>query len=177
MDKCLVDNHRTGKFGRADITIEAAVVTVSGQITWAGMGSLPNVSTWSTLPAIPYNSPYWTSSTPQQGIIDVNHQVQTLSGASTNSSILTGWLGDDYNYIDYLGFVPRFSQVPTSCSGTANALSSLGQQTPTQWALGDLYDGEMAADFSARYCQLSLGFTGNHELLGISPRLGQSGEI
>lgn len=177
IDRCLVYNHRTGKFGRADLAIEATILTISGQITWAGMGSLPGVTTWATLPQIPYNSPYWTSSTPQQGVVDTAHKTQSLNGVSGNSSILTGWLGDDYNYIDYLGFVPRFSQVPTTCTGSANTLSSLGQANPTNWPLGALYDGEMAADFSARYCQLSLAFTGNHELLGLSPRLGQAGEI
>jgi len=178
IDRCLVYNHRTGKFGRADLVIESAVQTVSGQITWAGMGSLPGVSTWSTLPVIPYNSPYWTQSTPRQGVIDTTHKVQALVGAQPNSSILTSWLGDDYSYIDLLGVVPRFSAQPSTCNGSVNTQPSLGQATPpTNWPLGSLYDGEMGADLSARYLQFSLQFTGNHELMGYTPRVTPSGDI
>lgn len=178
IDKCLVYNHRTGQFGRADLVIESTVQTISGQITWADMGSLPGVSTWSTLPAVPYNSPFWTQSSPSQGVIDTNHTTQSLIGTSQNSSLTTGWLGDDYNYVDYLGLLPRFSQQPTTCTGTALTQASLGSNTaPQQWTLGPLYDGEMGADFQGRYTQITLQFTGNHELMGITPRMAASGEI
>lgn len=177
IDRCLVYNHRTGKFGRADLAIEATIQPISGQITWSGMGSLPGVTTWLTLPQIPYNSPYWTQAAPQQGVINTSHTTQSLSAVSASSTITTGYLGDDFNYLDYLGFLPRFSAQPGSCTGVAKTMSSIGQTDSTQWSLGDLYDGEMAADFSARYCQLTLSFSGNHELLGITPRLGAAGEI
>jgi hypothetical protein len=178
IDRCLVYNHRTGKFGRADLSIESTVQTVSGQITWAQMGSLPGVSTWSTLPVIPYNSPYWTQSSPRQGVIDTTHTVQSLVGTSQNSSLLTGWFGDDYNYVDFMGLLPRFSQQPTTCTGSATTQPSLGGNATSQnWTLGPLYDGEMGADFQGRYTQLSLQFTGNHELMGITPRVAASGEI
>lgn len=178
IDRCLVYNHRTGKFGRADLSIQATVQAVSGQITWAGMGSLPEVSTWSTLPQIPYNSPYWTASTPSQGIIDTTNTLQSLIGVAANSYITTSWLGDDFSYVDYLGYLPRFSQAPTTCTGVANTQASMGLQAlPTQWNLGSLYDGELAADFSARYAQVQLSFTGNHEIMGITPRVGVAGEI
>jgi hypothetical protein len=178
IDTCLVFNHRTGKFGRADLNIQAAVQTISGQITWQQMGSLPGVSTWSTLPQIPYNSPYWSSSAPNQGIVDSTNTLQSLSGVAAASSLTTGWLGDDFNYIDYLGFLPRFSQAPTTCTGSANGVAQLGQQAPaTNWTLGSWYDGELAADFSARYSQVQLSFTGNLEILGMTPRVGIAGEI
>lgn len=177
-DLCLVYNYRTGKFGRADRSIEAAVTAISGQITWSGMGSLPGVTTWSTLPAIPYNSPFWSQATPSHGIIDTSHKLQSLSGACTGASMTTGWLGDDFNYIDYLGFLPRFMQAPATCTGVGNTLSSLGSQSQaTQWQLGSWYDGELAADFAARYAQIQLSFTGDFEILGVTPRVGQSGEI
>lgn len=178
IDTCLVYNHRTGKFGRADLKIEAAVQAISGQITWQGMGALPGVTTWNTLPAIAYNSSYWTQFVPNQGVIDSTNTMQSLTGASATSSITTGWLGDDYSYTDYLGFIPRFSQQPATCTGVANTKHQLGlQQNPTQWTIGPWYDGELVADFSDRYCQVQLSFTGNHEILGMSPRIAPSGEI
>lgn len=180
IDTCLVYNHRTGKFGRADLAIQATVQAISGQITWAGMGALPNVTTWGTLPTIPYNSPYWLQSTVNQGIIDNNRLLQTRSAASLSSSLTTGWLGDDYSYLDYLGFLPRFKALPATCTGTANTVAWMGADAvggASLWQLGSYYDGELAADFSGRYCQLLLAFTGNHEIMGVTPRVGAAGDI
>lgn len=177
-DMSLVYNYRTGKFGRADLGVEATVLTISGQITWAGMGSLPNVTTWNTLPTIPYNSSYWAASAPRQGFIDTSHKLQSLSGACQNASLVTGWMGDDFNYTDFLGFIPRFKAAPTTCTGTAATQAVLGHDsTATQWTLSPYYDGELAADFSARYAQVALNFTGDFEILGITPHINGSGEI
>jgi hypothetical protein len=175
-DKCLVLNYRTGKFGRADARIEAAVVYVSGQITWDSMGALPGVSTWSTLPQVPYNSSFWSQASEIPAIIDTTHTLQSLSGVATNSSITSGWFGDDSDYMYVAGIVPRFGAQPTACSGTAAALSSLGG-TPTAETIGDMYDGELAADFSCRYAQITLNFTGNYEILGAVPRIQPAGSI
>lgn len=178
IDTCLVYNHRTGKFGRADLTIEATVQAISGQITWQGMGALPGVTTWETLPQIPYNSPYWAQSTPQQGIIDTTHKLNQLNGVSAASTLTTGWFGDDSEYLGWSGVLPRFMQQPASCTGVANTQHSLGMvATPTQWPLGPFYDGELSGDFADRYTQIALSFTGNHEILGFSPRLDSAGEI
>lgn len=173
-DTCLVLNYRTGKFGRADAKIEAATVYISGQITWDGLGSLPGVTTWDTLPAIPYNSSYWASASEIPAIVDTTHTLQSLSGLPGASSLTTGWFGDDSEYMYVAGVVPRFLQQPTACTGTAAALSSLGG-TPTPQVLGDMFDGELAADFSSRYAQVTLNFVGGHEILGAVPRIISAG--
>jgi len=178
IDTCLVYNYRTGKFGRADLAVECVVQAISGQITWDDMGSLPGVSTWDTLPQIPYNSSYWTQSAPAQGFVDTTHTLQGLNGVAGASSLTTGWMGDDYSYTDWLGFVPRFMQIPSTATGTAYTQSQLGMnQSPQSWPIGPYYDGELACDFSSRYCQVTMEFTGNHEILGATPRVAPSGEI
>jgi hypothetical protein len=40
-----------------------------------------------------------------------------------------------------------------------------------------MYDGELPADFSCRYAQITLNFTGNHEILGAVPRVAPAGSI
>jgi len=175
-DTCLVFNYRTGKFGRADATIEAALVYISGQITWDSLGSLPGVSTWSTLPQIPYNSSFWSSSSELPAVVDTAHKLNSLSGQATTSSLTTGWFGDDSDYSYVAGIIPRFSRQPSTCSGAAVSVSSLGGATTSQ-TLGDMYDGELAADFSARYTSVTLNFTGDHEILGAIPRILQAGSI
>lgn len=175
-DKCLVLNYRTGQFGRADAKVEAAVAYVSGQITWDSIGSLPGVTTWDTLPSIPYNSSFWSQASEIPAIIDTTHALQSLSGVSASSSITSGWFGDDSDYMYVSGIVPRFGAMPATCSGSAQTVSQLGG-APSVEALGDMYDGELAADFSCRYAQITLNFTGNHEILGALPRIQSAGSI
>lgn len=175
-DTCIVLNYRTGKFGRADAKIESATSYVSGQITWDSLGSLPGVTTWNTLPQIPYSSNFWASSNKSQSIIDTTHTIKTLAGISTDSSITTGWFGDDNEYSYVQGIIPRFTILPTTCTAIAYHTSTLGGKE-TQENLGSLYDGEIGADFCGRFIQVTLNLTGNHELIGAVPRLIQAGEI
>lgn len=177
-DTCLVYRYDVAKFGRADASIQATVQAVSGQITWDDVGDLPNVSTWNTLPQIPYNSQYWASSSQNPGYIDNTNTYQVLSGTSQASALTTGWLGDDYSYSYWQGIIPRFNAYPTTCTGTAQGAANLANtDSYVNWPVGALYDGEMAADFSARYTSLTLQFTGNHEIIGLIPRAIPAGDI
>lgn len=186
-DTSLVYHYITGKYGRADLNVEAALQAISGQITWEDMGSLPNVTTWETLPQIPYNDPYWSESSQVVGIIDSTNTLQKLSGVSASSSVTTGYIGDDLDYMSCQGVTPRFMQQPTKCTGSAVAMATLGSGgsdldgTSANWPLdvplAPWYDGVLAADFSARWAQFVLNFTGNHEILGMFPQITPAGEI
>jgi hypothetical protein len=186
-DTSLVYNYLTGKFGSADLNVEAALQAITGQITWEDMGSLPNVTTWSTLPQIPYNDPYWSESSQIVGIIDSTQTLQTLNGVAGNSSLTTNYFGDDLDYSSCQGVIPRFTQQPSACYGTANTMATLGSASSTlgggstAWPdsepLAAWYDGVLAADFSARWIQFTLNFTGNHEIIGMYPQLSPAGEI
>jgi hypothetical protein len=178
-DKCLVYNYNTNKFGRADNKVEAALQAISGQITWDGMGALPNVTTWDSLPQIPYNSAYWAQSSALPAIVDTTHTLLTLSGASAASSLTSGWFGDDYDYQYVLGIVPRFKKIPTSCNGTARTQRHLDSDSAADQTitLPNMFDGEIACDFSTRWTQIILNFTGTHEILGAVPRTIPAGSI
>lgn len=176
-DMSLVYHYPTGKFGRADRIVECAFQTVSGQITWAGVGSLPGVSTWSTLPQIQYNSPYWLSSSRQPAIVDGSHLTNNLDGLPATSALTSSWFGDDYSLMSVHGVLPRFKLQPSSCSGQANTVRTLGSNAMRNWPLGPYYDGELSGDFSDRWAQIVLSFTGNHEILGAFPRTDFAGEI
>ncbi|WP_250439886.1 hypothetical protein [Caballeronia sp. AZ1_KS37] len=170
----LAYNYRTGKFGRVDRDVEAALQYVTGTITWDGLGTLPGVSTWDTLPQVAYNSSFWTSASELPAIIDSNHQLQQLSGASTSSSITTSYFGDDSTYTVLQGIVPRFSFAPKTCSGSGVCTSRLGQ-TGTTFNLSDIYDDTMFADVSSRWYSVTLNFEGPCEILGFTPNAIKSG--
>jgi hypothetical protein len=178
-DKCLVYNYKVGKFGRADNRIECALQVISGVITWDGLGSLPGVSTWDTLPAIPYNSPYWASSSLLPSIVNSSHLLNSLSGVSLNSSLTSNWFGDDLSYSYVSKIVPRFKKRPTSCSGVARTQSILDADNASGQTiiLPQIYDGEIPCDFSTRWAQITLNFTGDHEILGAVPALLDAGAI
>jgi hypothetical protein len=175
-DKCLVFNYLTGKFGRADAVVEATCQAVSGQITWDGMGALSGVTTWDTLPKIPYNSSYWSQAAINPAIVDTTHTLQLLTGASINSSITTGWFGDDSDFTYIQGILPRFDTAPQTCSASAALVKVLGT-TPTYVTLPPWYDGEIACDFSSRWTSITLNFTGDHEILGAMPRMESAGAV
>jgi len=175
-DMCLVYNYATGKFGRADLNIEVAAQSVSGQITWDQMGSLPNVTTWDTLPQVAYNSPYWSQAAVVPAVFDTTNTYQSLSGASKQSSLTTGWFGDDYDFTYIQGILPRFTQAPLTCGGQVALCKTLGLPA-TYVQLPQWYDGEIACDFSTRWCSLTLAMTGDHEILGALPRMEQAGAI
>lgn len=178
-DKCLVYNYNVGKFGRADNKVQAALQAVSGTITWDSLGSLPGVTTWDTLPAIPYNSPFWSSASFLPSIVDQTNTLQSLSGTSTASSITSSWFGDDMVYQYVQGIVPRFKKRPLTCSGVARSQSVLDSDNPPDQTimLPEVYDGEIACDFSTRWTQITLNFTGDHEILGAVPRVQAAGFI
>ena len=183
-DTSLVYHYITGKFGRADLVVEAALQAITGQITWQDMGALPNVTTWNTLPQIPYNDPYWTESSQIVGVVDSTQTLKTLSGIAGASSLTTSFFGDDLDYMSCQGIVPRFTQQPLSCTGAAFTMANLGAagggglgDATTEWSLGAWYDGVLAGDFSARWAQIQLNFTGNHEIVGMFPQTSPAGEI
>lgn len=178
-DKCLVFNYKTNKFGRADNVVQAALEAITGQITWDGLGALPDVTTWDTLPAIPYNSPYWAQSSALPCIVDATNTLKSLSGASAASSLTSGWFGDDYEYQYVAGIVPRFKKIPTTCSGIARLQRNLNPDGPpdAQSPLAAMLDGELACDYSTRWTQITLNFTGTHEILGAVPRTQPAGYI
>jgi hypothetical protein len=177
-DRCLVLNYRTGKFGRADNKVEAALQAISGAITWDTLGSLPGVTTWDTLPAIPYNSPFWAAASFLPAVVTTDNTLRSLAGGSLSSSLTTGWFGDDYAYQYVQGIIPRFKQRPTTCSGSAALMANLGEGSPDSVVtLPAMYDGEIACDFSTRWVSLTLNFTGTHEILGAVPRVTDAGFI
>lgn len=178
-DKCLVFNYKTGKFGRADNKVLAALQAISGQITWDNLGSLPGVTTWDTLPQIPYNSPYWAQASFLPSIVDITNTLQSLSGNSASSFLTSAWFGDDYDYQYVMGIVPRFKKRPTTCSGMALTQRNLDADGPADRTiiLPEIFDGEIACDFSTRWTQLTLNFTGNHEILGAIPRVQPAGSM
>lgn len=113
IDSCIVYNYRTGKWGRDDRAIEAAMEYLSGQITYANIHAY--FPTYADI-NVSYDSPFWTNTEPLPAIIDTAHTVKVLSGAAGTSTLTTGHIGDDSNYFLLKRVRPRFTIAPTTGS-------------------------------------------------------------
>lgn len=113
LDKCLVFNIKTGKWGRMDGDIEIAAEYVTSGITYDQLGSL--YSTYADLPTnISYNSPFWSSGGAVLAAFGTDHKCYQYSGTAGESRIMTGHYGDNIQFSTVSRIRPRFIQSPTS---------------------------------------------------------------
>lgn len=101
----LVYNYRADKWGKASLydgnKLQAAFEYLTGGLSYEGLGSL--YTTYDNLPAIPYDSPFWTAATPQPAIFQDDNTLYSLTGTPADqeaqeSSIAASYFGDDETY-------------------------------------------------------------------------------
>lgn len=173
-DKAAVYNYRSGRWGRADLSIEAAAEYVSSQITYDDLGNL--YATYNDLPVISYDSPFWTAATFVPAVVDSSHRVMALSGASSASSLTTGDIGDDNTHSLLSRITPRFLTTPTAGSLTSYSREYAGAPLLPRKSAG-MARGRFDLLQSARWHRVRLDFTGPMELSGIGWELSEdSGE-
>lgn len=169
----LAFNYLTQKWGRADMSLQAAAEYVSAAITYDDLGSL--YDTYDDLPEISYDSPFWTSATFVPAIVNTSNAVRALNGEPGASSLTTGDVGDDVSLSLLSRITPRFLTTPDSGSLTAYHRNTMGD---------DLNEGattEMSSyrfDFmqSARWHRVQLSFMGAMEMTGLKWALQEDGE-
>lgn len=169
----LAYNYRKGEWGRADLNVEAAAEYVSAQITYDGLGTL--FSTYDSLPAIAYDSPFWTAATFVPGIIDTSHQVMALNGAAGSSSLTTGDVGSDAGVTFASRVSPRFLTTPTTGSLTSYSREYMGASLSTR-KTASMTRGRFDLLQSARWHRVKLDFTGTMEISGLGWELSEDSE-
>lgn len=110
----IIYNYKTGQWGKADIAVEATVDLVTGAITYANLDDF--FATYADLPAISYDSPFWSANSQVLAYFDTSHNLKTFTGASSSSDLTTGKTGDDEKYSLLRRVKPRYSQNPTTAS-------------------------------------------------------------
>lgn len=124
IDKCLVFNYKTGRWGTDDRTVEAAVEFISGGYTYDSLGSA--YTTYDDLPNLTYDSQFWTSGVQSPAIFDSNHLLQTLTGVAGSCSFNTGDIGDDSQVFFVRRLKPKYLTSPTSATLTNYSKMSIG---------------------------------------------------
>lgn len=172
---CLVYEPRSGRWGRADRTIEATVEYVSSPITYDSPGVLTGVTYDSTEFTQSYDSPFWLSATQSPAVFDDAHTLRTLSGICSASSLTTGDVGDDDTYSLLRRVRARYSTAPTTASLTAYHKAGAGDAL-TQGETVDADDGKFDVLQSARWHRLKFNWTGDVEVSGINADMQPEGE-
>lgn len=172
---CIVFNTITGRWGRADRSIEAVVDYISAAITYDSPGILAGVTYNSTSWPQSYDSPFWLSATESPAVVNTSHTLQTLTGISDTSSLTTGDFGDDDRY-SLLRFVrPRYARSPTTASMTNYHKSDAGGSLTTDETTS-ANDGRFDVLQSARWHRAKFDWTGDVEVIGFTAEMTPEGE-
>jgi hypothetical protein len=172
-DKCVVYNYLTGRWGRDDRTIEAAVEYISSGVTYDSLGT--SYSTYADLPSQPYDVAFITQGNTSPAVFDASHVLKSLTGASSSSSITLGDYGDPQAYSTLKRVAPQFLSGPTSASFVHQYRDVLSA-TKSTGATATLSSGRFDILRSARWHGGRLDLMGDHEIVGITPYAEQDGE-
>lgn len=171
-DACIVYNYKVNKWGRCDRAVECAAEFLSGQVTYDSFGDF--FATWEDIPAISYDSPFFSQSSPLQIVFDTTHTAKSMTGASATSSFTTGDMGDNYQFSTFERMRVRCKASPTSATMTNYYRNVLGDSLTTD-ATATMTDGRFDVLRSARWHRAKFDFVGDVEVQSFQPSLVQDG--
>ena len=169
LDSALVYHLQTQKWGRADLSIEAALHFISEAATIDGLSG-----TIDSLPDVAFDSQYWLAGGKALSVFNASHQMQSLNGIPAASSISTGYVGDDEATSDLVSVRPRFVKAPATANCVVFGVRNSGE-TFTEGSTSSLSGGKFDARQSAKWHKAVVNFTGATQLTGLQFNLVQAG--
>jgi hypothetical protein len=124
-DQALVYHLGTKQWGRVTQTIECALNYVSAGATIDGLGSYS--STIDGLPAVSLDSQYWLSGGRMLTVMTSAHQLSTLTGIPSASSMTLFEVGDDEVVTRLTRLRVGYQSAPTSATVSGSAKMSRGE--------------------------------------------------
>lgn len=184
LDRCLAYNYKVGKWGRDDKDVSVCVEYISGGVTYNSLGS--QYSTYDSLPAISYDSPFWSSGNQSIAYFKTTtFELNVLASGYTNSSTLSmGWVGDEHKYTTLTQCRIRLSSdvqsALTSASAKHYTTEMIGTNNPTlsETVNSDTTKRRFDFDRSSLWHQVVFNFTWSNdfELTGITYYYEPDGE-
>jgi hypothetical protein len=172
LDKCVVYNYKTQRWGRDDRTLEAAVEYISSGVTYDSYGTY--FSTYDTSAAISYDSPFFTSGSFSPAIINASHIFKTLSGTPDSGYITLGDVGDEINMSLVRRLQPRFLRKPTSATMTNYYRAELGDSITTDTTV-NISNGRFDILREARWHRFQINTVGDAEISDVRIDIKPSG--
>jgi hypothetical protein len=164
-DSALVWHKTTGRWGRANRVVEAALNYLTPGQTWDSWGA--TYASWDALPAVPWDSQAWQSAGRALAIFDSTHDLKTLTGAGENSGLTTGDYGDDFLTTDVMGVRLRFLSAPTTGTVAGQTRTGAGEAF-SMGGSGTLSDAKFDLRQSGRFHRFAFLLTGSHEVSGFA---------
>ena len=172
-DHCVVYNYRTDSWGVDDRQIEIPVEYVTPGITYDSLGN--TYSTYDSLPSLPYDLAFLNPMSFIPAIFDLSHTVKTLTGAAASSSITTGDLGADMDFLTLSRVRPRFLIKPTSATMVNSWRNNLGDSLTADVAVALSSFGTFDSMRDARWHRFMMSFVGDWEMADFLPEFMSSG--
>jgi hypothetical protein len=175
-DKALVYHLKSKMWGAVDIAVEATLNYTSAGITIDGLtafsGTIDGLASYS------FDSQFWLVGGRSLAIFNASHQLQSITGPSTTSSMTTGDVGDD-DVVTLLSqirlrFAPNYK--PASATAQTYTKMELGD-SPTTATASSMNDGRFDVLDSARWHRATFNFTGDNRILGIDFKLKPEGTV
>lgn len=173
LNKCIVFNVKSGKWGMDDNVIEAAMQYTDPGLTWGDLWTSIGQS-WVNWPGKAYEDVFPPSGSPQPAVITSNHKIGLLIGAPGSSSFTTGDMGADEQETLLSKVYLRFLSTPSAvtCQGYHKAVEG---DNVAVGSTGYYHDGRIDLMQSDRWHRLNIGFSGGVEIVGISPSMQPDG--
>jgi hypothetical protein len=163
LDQVLVYHLTSKRWGKMYKPVEAALRYVSAGSTIDTMSAV--AATIDAL-TIPVDSQFWQSGGRAFSVFNTSHQLQTLTGEASASSITTGDIGDDGTFTTLKGARVRFLNSPTSATGEVFCKNDAGDDyDPTSQFT--MQGNRIDVLQSARFHKLRLDFQGDVEVTAI----------
>jgi hypothetical protein len=115
---------------------------------------------------IPVDSQFWQAGGRAFSVFNTSHQLQTLTGEASASSITTGDIGDDGTFTTLKGARVRFLNSPTSATGEVFCKNDAGDDYENT-AMFTMQGNRIDVLQSARFHKLRLDFQGDVEVTAI----------
>jgi hypothetical protein len=162
-DSAIVWHRFSKRWGRSNRTVEAVFQYVTPGLTWDTLSALG--LSWDALPDVPWDSQSWQAAGRALAFFDSTHDLNTLTGVGSDSSLTTGDYGDDYGALSIRGTRLRFLTEPTSATVVGYTKDGAGA-TLTVAGSGTMADSKFDMRQTGRFHRFAFSLVGNMETTG-----------
>ena len=159
-DACLIYHVTAKKWGRADVAIEVPINYIAPGVTIDGLDAY--ASTVNALTNIPVDSQYWLAGGQVPAYFNTSHQLVSINGATSASSVTTGDMGDDDTLSVLDRFRMRYVTSPTTAVATGFCKINEGDAL-TAGATNAINDGKFDLRQTGRFHRVRIDMTGSHK--------------
>lgn len=170
---CLIYDLKTGRWGRKQWQIEAALVNWLAGVTYDTIDDY--YATYDDINDVTYDDPFWSQRSFSLSVFDTAHHLARLSGTPDNSNFTTGDVGNLRQITRVRGFWPYFYTEPSACTVTPRTKATLGgtasEGSAATWAGGK-------ADFmkTAHFHSFKFACSGDYRIVSFDAEIVPKGK-